>query len=298
MAVRLDPNGRMSNPPRLQIPGAIYHVMARGNRKGRIFRDGHDRAAFSQMLAIVAEALTVEVLTEARMGTHYHGVVMTPKANLSRFMQRLNTRYARYFNRRYKQVGHVFRGRFKAVIVQHDVHLLTTIGYVLKNPVEANLAADVAAWQWSSYRATIGLAEQPSYLSLSWLDAIFPAATRAESQQQFADFIHSGRPAHSFLDGRTPAAGTPAFLSEIRVVIGRQCFDVAVPRGYRMLGRPTLGELFEGVQSKDERNAMIRRAQVVHGYTLAEIARSLGLHPASVSRILCLRRKRGADPVT
>jgi putative transposase len=285
---------RMPRPPRLRIAGATYHVMARGNRKGSIFHDSRDRRRFTQILEEVADEFSVEVFADCQMGNHFHGVIHTPHPNVSAFMQQLDGRFGQYYNRRYGFVGHVFQTPFKCVIVDHDIHLLTEIAYVLYNPVAAGLVHRVEDWKWSSYKATVGSVPPPKYLSLQWLDVLFPAETRGESQQQFRDFIHSDRPIHSYLDQNVPAAGSERFSQAIRSFIGEKLHGAYVPRAYRALGRPSLGALFADDQSRLDRNQVIWRAHVVHGYKLSEIAVTLALHPASVSRIVCTLRRRGA----
>lgn len=168
----------MPRPRRLNIAGATYHVMARGNRKSRIFVDPCDRNEFNAVLAETSSEFEVDVVCDCQMGTHYHVVLVTPRGNLSQFMRELDGRYAQFWNRRRRTVGHVFQGPFKSVIVEHDVHLINEIAYVLKNPVVGRRVSRAEDWPWSSYRATIGLEESASYLSLTWLDLLFPASSR------------------------------------------------------------------------------------------------------------------------
>ena len=281
----------MVHVPRLKIPGATYHVMARGNRKQRIFYDDRDRWRFNAINEDVTFEYGVHILAESQMTTHFHKVVNTPRANVSMFMQQLEGRFAKYINRRHKQVGHLFQGPFKRVIIEDDMHLLTEIAYVLLNPVKGGHVNRVDEWKWCSYKATMGLATKPAYLNLEWLEMLFGGGSLEESRRRFDDFIHSDAPIQTYLDQQKPAVGSHQFESAIRSFIGEKLYGVSVPRAYRALGRPSLSELLVRGQSKGERNTMIRRAQVVHGYTLSEIGRCLNIHPSSVSRIVCRLRK-------
>lgn len=281
----------MTHVPKLKIPGAAYHVMARGNRKIPIFHDDRDRRRFDRIVADVAAKRGVEILAESQMTNHFHKVLIVPRGNVSAFMQDLNSRFAKYINRRYKEVGHLFQGPFRRVIIENDIHLVTEISYVLMNPVAAGMVQNVDEWKWSSYKATMGLAPKPPYLSLEWLPVLFGGADVAESRRRFCEFINSAKPLDTYLNQPMPAVGSPEFERAIRSFIGEKLHQASLPRSYRALGRPPLSELFPPGQPKSERNFTIRRAQVVHGYLLSEIARCLSLHPASVSRIVCTLRK-------
>jgi REP element-mobilizing transposase RayT len=279
----------MPKPPRLNFPGATYHVMARGNRKCTIFEDDRDRRQF---LMIVTEAVArygVTVHADCLMGNHLHLVLTTPNANLPEFMKHVGGVYTQYSNWRHRHVGHLFQGPYRAILIDHDEYLIVAVGYVVMNPVDAGLVAHPRLWKWSSYRATAGLVGVPPHLSIDFLDAVFPAPTRAESQQGFRDFVDGGPAPKPW--PASPAIGSERFRKAIRSFIGENLHQASLPRAYRALFRPNLEELFD--TSMAERPAVMQRAHVVHGYTLAQIARALQMHPASVSRIICKLRRDG-----
>ena len=281
----------MPRAPRLRIQGATYHVMARGNRKQAIFESERDRIRFLAILSDAVDRYDVLLLGYCLMGNHFHLVVVTPRGNISAFMRQVDGVFTQYSNWRYQRVGHLLQGPFKAVIVENDLHLLTALAYVMINPVEAGLVPKASGWRWSSFRATVGLSAAPSFLSIEWIDRLFPASSRAESQQRFETFMNGTPNFESYLDLNVPVVGSQAFRARIRSYVGEMLFKRDVPRSYKAIFRPSLDELFRDVQSKSERLLVIERAHVVHGYRLAEIARSLALHPASVSRILCSGRR-------
>jgi putative transposase len=280
----------MAKPPRLNIKGATYHVMARGNRKQPIFEHDRDRRRFLQILDDASERYGVPILAFSLMRNHFHLVVLTPRGNVSAFMRQVDGVFTQYSNWRYERVGHLLQGPFKAVIVENDMHLLTAIAYVLMNPVEAGLVLRPCDWAWSSCRATVGLSIAPHYLSTDWIDTLFPAASRPDSQRRFEIFLNGPRTFESYLEQNAPAVGSDEFKERIRSYIGEHLFRSDVPRAYKALFRPPLEELFGVRLDQRQRASVIERAHVVHGYKLAEIATALHLHPASVSRILCSHR--------
>lgn len=159
----------MSRPLRIEFPGAVYHVTSRGDRREPIFEDDVDRETLLATVAQAMERFDVEVLAYCLMGNHYHFVLHTRQANLSLLMRHVNGVYTQSFNRRHGKVGHLFQGRFKAILVDRDAYLIQLCPYVELNPVRAGMVAEPAAWPWSSYRAHTGQAEPPPWLDTAGL---------------------------------------------------------------------------------------------------------------------------------
>ena len=168
----------MARPKRIQIPWLIHHVVSRGNGKMTIFLDDTDYRWFSYLLGDVLERFGVECWHYCLMPNHYHATLRPTAANLSEAVRHLNSRYAQWWNKRYKRVGHVFQGRFKDQVVQEEGYLLTLGRYIARNPVKAKLAANPEDWEWSSYSATAGLRPPPSFL--------FPEAVLNQYRQRRA----------------------------------------------------------------------------------------------------------------
>ncbi|MGH3015056.1 MAG: REP-associated tyrosine transposase [Gaiellaceae bacterium] len=143
----------MPRPPRVSIPNGVYHVTSRGNRRQPVFVDRRDREFFLEMLAIICARRRWRCRGYCLMPNHYHLVVETPDADLSSGMQGLNGEYAHHFNFLHGTDGHLFQGRFHAVLVESDPHLAELSRYLALNPVCAGLAATARAWRWSSYPA-------------------------------------------------------------------------------------------------------------------------------------------------
>jgi REP element-mobilizing transposase RayT len=161
----------MARPLRIEFPGAVYHVTTRGDRREAIFIDDTDRATLLDVLALGLERFDAAALAYCLMGNHYHFVLQTRQANLSRLMRHVNGVYTQRFNRRHDKVGHLFQGRFKAILVDSDAYLLTLCRYVELNPVRAGWADAPAAWAWSSCRAHVGAAPVPPWLDTRGLHA-------------------------------------------------------------------------------------------------------------------------------
>lgn len=136
----------MSRPLRIEFPGAVYHVTSRGDRREEIYASDDDRTLFLAVLAQAAERFHAKALAYCLMGNHYHLVLQTRDANLSLLMRHLNGVYTQAFNRRHGLNGHLFQGRFKAILVDTDTYFLRLCQYVELNPVRARVVGHAQAW--------------------------------------------------------------------------------------------------------------------------------------------------------
>ncbi len=159
----------MSRPLRIEFPGAIYHVTSRGNGGCTIFSDSGDGAQFMELLG--REAVQQRWLCHAwcLMPDHYHLMVETPEPNLGRGMARLNMSYSQWFNRRHARHGHLFQGRYKAILVEKAAPLLELGRHVVLNPVRCELVNHARLWRWSSYAAATGEAAVPGWVATGWM---------------------------------------------------------------------------------------------------------------------------------
>jgi REP element-mobilizing transposase RayT len=154
----------MGRDLRIIEPSGIYHVISRGNNRGRLFWDELDHEVFLRRLDRVAQKYEWIGLAYCLMTTHYHLVVQLPEDGLSVGMQELNGEYARRTNYRHHRVGHLFQNRFYSDLITSERHLFGAIRYVALNPVKAGMCPAPENWPWSSYRASAGL-EFPSITS-------------------------------------------------------------------------------------------------------------------------------------
>ena len=146
----------MARPHRIEFARAVYHVTARGDRQEAIFLDDQDRLLFLDLLAQALERFDACALAYCLMDNHYHLVLCTRQPNLSALMRHVNGVFTQRVNRRHGKVGHVFQGRYKAILVDRDAYLLEVCRYVDLNPVRAGMVAAPQDWPWSSYRALTG----------------------------------------------------------------------------------------------------------------------------------------------
>lgn len=254
--------------------------MNRGNRKAPIFEDDRDRKRFTRLFVEALERYHVKPLNALQMGTHFHATVTTPNGNLSEFMRQFEGDFAKFSNWRYGRVGHVFQGPFRCVRIESDVHLFIAASYIFNNPVSAGYVSRPEDWKWSTYAATAGLTPRPAYLSLDWVEDLFPAGSLAASQALMRRCMRDAQYALEYFETIDPTAATAfrCYITEGRT-------SLAQPATYRTLTRPRLEQLFESGQNRSERLAAIRLAHDTHGYRLAEIARCLGLHPTAISKM-------------
>lgn len=143
----------MARPVRIEYPGAVYHVIVRGNNRQAIFRDDGDRNVYMSKLSHYCSQRGVHLLCYCVLPNHVHLLVETPQGNLSKMMQAFQTSYSRYFNWRHSRTGHVFEQRYKALLVDRDTYLLQVSRYIHINPVEAKVVTRPQDYRWSSYRA-------------------------------------------------------------------------------------------------------------------------------------------------
>ena len=177
----------MPRKPRQEFPGAVVHVYARGNRKQAIYLDDDDRVIYLRILAQVVGRQRWRCLAYCLMKNHVHLLVETPEPNLATGMQRLHGLHAQQFNKRHRHSGHLFQGRYGAVVVKTDEQLLTVARYIALNPVEAGLCETAADWAWGSHAALIRDAA-PSWLDAARLLAYFGAAG-GQPRQRYLELV-------------------------------------------------------------------------------------------------------------
>lgn len=288
----------MARPLRIEFPGAIYHVTSRGNARQAIFLDDEDRRSFLLVLDRVVSRFRIVVHAFCLMDNHFHLLVETPEANLSKAIRQLNGVFTQAFNRRHGKVGHVLQGRFKAILVDRDSYLLELCRYVVLNPVRAKITRKPDTYAWSSYRATAGLDAAPSFLTVEWILTQF-GRQRANAQRRYRAFVAEGTKMPSpweELQGQI-LLGNEHFVDRLRPALRTQHSSKEIPRRQRHAGRPPLVKLFTAqvVSDRKLRDARIRAAHVDHGYSLSAIGGAVGLHYSTVSRIVTRQESSDAE---
>jgi len=277
----------MARPLRIEYPEAVYHVTSRGNARNKIFSNDQDREVFLSNLEDVVMRYNWFCHAYCLMDNHYHLMVETPDANLSIGMRQLNGVYTQRYNRRHHKTGHLFEGRFKAILVQKDNYLLELCRYVVLNPVRAGVVGKPEAWRWSSYQATAGLRKEPDYLATDWILGLF-SSRRAVAQRQYRRFVREG------IGQGTPWAkvqgqvllGEDGFVERFKDLLEDKREVKEIPRSQRYVSRPSLDKIFSGQERKGQRYTGISTAHISYGYTLKEIADYLGIHYTTVSKVI------------
>lgn len=277
----------MSRPLRIEYPDALYHVTSRGNARNNIFHSDFDRETFLKVFSGVVERFNWLCHAFCLMDNHYHLLIETPDGNLSKGMRQLNGIYTQKYNWLHQKTGHVFQGRYKAILVEKDSYLLELCRYVVLNPVRAGMAEKPEQWRWSSYHFTAGTKNPPDYLTTDWILGLFNQK-KTEAQKLYRRFIRSGiglKSPWEELQGQI-LLGEETFIdSHKNLFQGKQPIK-EISRAQRYLNRPKLPNLFSKGKDKVERNKQIHLAHIRHGYTLKMIADHLGIHYTTVSKVI------------
>ena len=211
------------------------------------------------------------------MANHYHLLSENTEGQPLTRHAPANGIYTQSFNRRHKRVGHLFQGRFKAILVERESHLLELCRYIVLNPLRVKGTASAQSWRWSSYRATAGLAAVPEFLSTDWILAQF-GNRRAQAQKQYREFVRDGvesRPweelkGQIYLGSEEFIEKHPAPNTDLK----------EIPRVQLRAAKPSLNRIFA------KRGDRAIAEAYDHGYRLHEIAAHLGVHYATVRRRL------------
>jgi putative transposase len=301
----------MARPLRLEFAGALYHLSARGDRREPIFVDDEDRLRFLELLAKEVSQQGWLLYAYCLMGNHYHLLLETPEPNLVRGMRRLNGVYTQAFNRRHGLVGHLFQGRYKAILVDKESYLLELSRYLVLNPVRAKLVASAKDWPWSSYLATVGKRPGPQWLAAEQLLALF-AKNEAAARRAYERFVAERQGLASpweRLSGQIFLGGE-AFLKKMqKLASGKPASNV--PRSQRSPLRPRADEVLKaiarayGLPTKkllDRSHPEAFKAAVYllrrqANLTLGQVAKMAAISAPRVSQIQTEIETEGADKV-
>jgi len=271
----------MARPLRLEFAGAVYHVTSRGDRREDIFVDDTDRQTWLETLGHVCGRFNWVVHAYCLMSNHYHLLVETADGNLSAGMRQLNGSYTQQFNRRHGVVGHLFQGRYKAILIQKEAHLLELSRYVVLNPVRAKMVEAPEDWPWSSYVLCLQDQFAPRWLDLDWLLGQF-GSQRSQARQAYRTFVAEGH-------GRA----SPLLATRHQLILGDDAFvgrhrqenQPERLREYSMAHRRARAQALSEYQiSYPNRDEAMARAYQSGAYTMAEIAAHYSVHYMTVSR--------------
>jgi putative transposase len=274
----------MARPLRIEFPNALYHVTSRGDRREPIVEDDADRLTFFTVLAEVIERFNWLCHAYCLMTNHYHVVVQTPDGNLSPGMRQLNGMYTQATNRRHRRTGHLFQGRFKAILVDEDPYLLELTRYVVLNPVRAGMVKHPRHYPWSSYRAMVGQAPVPPWLATDGVLAQF-GKRRANARRRYSEFVLAGIKQESIWGNLRQQIylGDERFIARMQRKVKPQGDTLSIPRAHRRPPAPALSTLAARHRDRDK---AILTAYATGAYSYREIAEHFDLHLATIGRIV------------
>jgi putative transposase len=286
----------MSRPLRIEYPGAWYHVMNRGRRGEVIFITDEDRGIFIDLLKESAKQWNIKVAAYCLLTTHYHLLVQTPDANVSRSMRHIDGVYTQRFNREHRSDGQLFRGRYKAILIDADGYLLAVLRYIHRNPLRAGLVENLDAYPWSSHGGYVSSTKEWDWLCR---DMIFSVLTEDRSKRlrvyrRYISEEDSAEIIHLYENRKWPTVmGSERFMTwvkerfftskghrevpESRVLAPeREMIRDEVCREYR-IDKGTLLMVRRGV-SNEPRDVSVYLIRRLRGDGLEEIAKEFGLH--------------------
>jgi REP element-mobilizing transposase RayT len=284
----------MARPLRLELPGAVYHLTTLGNAGQPVFREAADSEGFLEVVGEACERFDWRCLAYCLLPDRYHLVVETRRATLARGMRQINGRYTQAFNRRHGVGGHLFQGRYRAVMVEKPGFVAAVCRDTLRRPLELGLAEDPAAWRWSSCRALLGRLpagrELPAWLAVDDVLRLYagdpPPSDLSEARRRCAeDILSDGRPSVWDNLRHQVFLGSEGFVTEMRerakAEAGRRGSLAEIPKAQWQAPPPPLERFEAEAAGRDEAMA---RAYLSGAYSQNSIAAHFGVHYSTVSR--------------
>jgi putative transposase len=273
----------MARPLRIEFAGALYHVTARGDRRACIYVDDYDRTLWLDILGMVCARFRFTVHAYCLMSNHFHLLVETPHGQLAAGMRQLNGVYSQAFNRRHRLVGHVFQGRYGAVLCEKEAYLKELARYIVLNPLRARMVASLDDWPWSSHGFVMGYHPSPPWFDSLYLLSHFEADLNA-ARANYLEYTLDGLSARRPLD----EVQHQLFLGEIPEARNRKrnkshLESSEISRANKTALLPSLSSYFP--KGKDIKHGVIK-ANATGAFTLSEIARACGMSRRTVCRII------------
>ena len=282
----------MGRPLRIEYPDAHYHVTSRGNERKDVFKSQKDREQFLSYLESAVSRYDAVIHAYCLMSNHFHLLLKTPSSNLSKIMQHINGAYTSYFNAKRKRSGHLFQGRYKAIVIEVDEYIQELSRYIHLNPVRANMVARPEEYRWSSYLDYIGVRKHPDWLETSCiLDYFGTAEERFGKYQGFVEEL-LGSEYESPLGCVVASTilGSESFVFELteKHVDGKQG-DRELSSARKLISKPSLQAILEAVEnifggSRASKNATIYLCHKYSGAGLKEIGEVFGIKESAVSQ--------------
>ena len=287
----------MARKPRIEFEGGLYHVITRGNQRQQIFRATADNERYLKILEDYKLKYDFLIYAYVLMENHVHLLMETKEAPLSKILQGINQRYTMYFNHRYATVGHLFQGRYKAILCEKDAYLLSLVKYIHMNPVRAGSAKSPGEYRWSSHLSYIGQTRSRGIVDSELVLKMFGddkrKATRAYHGYMEEKETLRREDVYATVDQRI--VGDERFVEEVKTRTGR---SVAPGRRRHQYTLPDIAKAVEETydvsleQIRDKgRGEELGRARGLmslvakqYGYKGREVAEYLGRDPSVITR--------------
>jgi putative transposase len=256
----------MARALRISYPGAFYHVTSRGNERKEIFKNKWDRERFLQYLETATLRYNAVIHVYSLMNNHYHIFLETPKGNLPQIMRHINGAYTTYFNAKHKRSGHLFQGRYKAILVDADEYAKELSRYIHLNPVRANIVERAEAYKWSSLQDYIGVRKPPEWLQRDFILSYFGDNT-SKAEIEYKKFISAvnGRVHESPLKKvfASTILGSTDFIERVREdFVKKEKINKEIPALKKLSKMPTMEDIFEGVGQEFPESRLSRNVKL------------------------------------
>lgn len=283
----------MARPLRIEYPGAFYHITARGNEQGDIYRNDGDRERFLEYLETAVGRYKAVIHVYCLMSNHYHLLLSTPKGNLSQIMKHINGGYTTWFNKRHNRYGHLFQGRYKAILVEADPYAGELSQYIHLNPVRAGIVGLPEQYQWSSYTAYSGKTKPSRWLTTEWVLQYF-GQKQVEAKKAYVYFVNAavGKEEEDPLKESTSTLilGKTEFIDDIREkYLGGKEKSRDLP-ALKELTKQSLEEIINAANEEfrgrpeQARKAALYMSHKYSGRSLREIGKEFGIGESAVSQ--------------
>lgn len=285
----------MTRPLRVQFPGAWYHVTSRGNEGKPVFKSSADRKKFLSYLQSAHDRYGAIIHVYCLMTNHYHILLETPRSNLSQILHHINGAYTNYYNTKRRRSGHLFQGRYKAIVVEADAYCQELSRYMHLNPVRAGITEKPSGYRWSSYSCYVGLSKRPDWLTVDSVLGYFDN-DKSTAQRRYRGFVENA------IGGKTKSPlkdlyastflGSEEFVNWAKENwIGLKNADIRnMPVLKELKERPLLKEIEQAVHFVVSREApffkklCLYASQEYGGYGLKEIGAYYKMRGSAVSQ--------------
>ena len=285
----------MARPLRITYPGAFYHVTSRGNERKDIFKSRGDRIKFFEYFDSATQKYSAVIHAFCLMSNHYHLLLETPSGNLSQIMQHINGAYTTYFNVKHARSGHLFQGRYKAILVEIDEYAEELSRYIHLNPVRAKMVKTPEEYEWSSYKFYIGKEKPPEWLNRNFILSYFGKKV-SMAQKEYCRFVNAvvdaeyDSPLEKVI-GST-LLGSPGFVTMIKEkFLSDRNIDKNIPALKELVKKVSMQEIFDEVESVlGKQPALARSVKIFFcqrhtGEKLKNIGARFGIGESGVSQI-------------